>query len=244
MPKKTVQILNQEFYHIIKRGIKPQKTFLDQEDHLRCINSFLVFNDKEPAPWQSRGFWQKYNQPPEFLTQTDYTPRKPLVEIHAFALMPNHFHLLVRQLVENGVQIFMQKLGGYSQYFNQKYDREGSLFPDRYKIVHIGDEGQLKNTFIYICTNPLALIEFGWKDWKVKNPSKAIKFLEEKYRWSSNWDYFGRKNFPQITTREFFLELLGGGQGVRKEILSWIEFKNEIFKDEEKLKKLQQITLE
>ena len=236
MPRRNIQIVNQEFYHIVKRGVEQRKTFLDDEDHLRCVNSFLVFNDKNPAPWQSRIFWDKRS--PRFLTQTDYTSKKPLVEIHAFTLMPNHFHLLVRQLIENGIQLFMQKLGGYSQYFNQKYGREGGLFPDRYKIIHIETEHQLKNTFVYIWTNSVALVESGWKEWKVKNPSQAIKFLEEKHRWSSNWDYLGKKNFPQVTKRDFFLELFEGKQGIRKEIKSWIEFKNEILRDEEKLKEV------
>ena len=236
MPKRNIEIVNQEFYHIVKRGVEQRKIFLDDDDHFRCVNSFLVFNDKNAAPWKFRPFWDKRS--PRFLAQTDYLPKEPLVEIHTFTLMPNHFHLLVRQLVENGIQLFMQKFGGFSQYFNRKYGREGGLFQDRYKIIHIKTEEQLMNTFVYICTNPLSLIEPGWKEWKVKNPSRAIKFLEKEYRWSSNWDYFGKKNFPQVTSRKFFLELLGGREGVRKEIESWIKFKNEIFKSKEKLEKI------
>ena len=236
MPKREIQIMNQEFYHIVKRGVEQRKIFLDGEDYLRCVNSFLVFNDRSPTPWQSRIFWDKYS--PRFLTQTDYRPQEPLLEIHAFTLMPNHFHLLVRQLIEGGIQIFMQKLGGYSQYFNQKYKRKGALFQGRYKIVHIDNEQQLKNVFVYISTNQVAIIEPTWKQWRVRRPSYAFEFLKERYRWSSNWDYFGRKNFPQVIKREFFLELLGGKKGIEKEIRSWIEFKNDIFNQEAELKRV------
>lgn len=237
MPRRIIQLANQEFYHIIKRGIDGRKIFPDSEDYLRCINSLLVFNDKELTPWQYRTFWSKRS--PESLAHSNYAPKTPLIEIHAFALMPNHLHLLVRQIIEKGIQIFMQKLGGFSRYFNRKYERKGTLFQDRYKIIHIEAESQLKNNFVYIHTNPIALVEPEWKDWKVKNPSKAINFLEKEYRWTSLGDYLGKQNFPRVATRDFFLELLGGEKGVREEIHSWIEFKNEIFKDEEKLREIQ-----
>ena len=129
--------------------------------------------------------------------------------------MPNHFHLLVQQLTEKGIEFFMQKIGGYSRFFNKKYRRAGTLFQDRYKIVHIKTEDQLKNNFVYIHTNPVGLIEPEWKEWKVRDAGKAIRFLEEEYSWSSHQDYLGKRNFPSITNREFFLNLFGGERNKR-----------------------------
>jgi hypothetical protein len=130
--------------------------------------------------------------------------------------------LLVRQLQENGIALFMQKLGGYSWYFNKKYKRNGTLFQDRYKIVHVKTETQLKNTFAYVHTNPVSLVEPGWKERQIENPERAIEFLEKKCRWSSYWDYLKIENFPAVSVRKFFLELLGETQGIKKEIDSWI----------------------
>ena len=126
MPKRKTQLINGEFYHIVKRGIEERKIFLDDEDCFRFINGLLVFNDKMPAPWKSRAFW--YQRDPASLAKGDYHSKIPLVEVHAFSLMPNHFHLLVCQLVENGISILIQKLGGYSYYFNKKYERVGTLY--------------------------------------------------------------------------------------------------------------------
>lgn len=221
MPRRKIQIVNGEFYHIVKRGVEEREIFLDDEDRFRFINSLLVFNDKTPVSWQSRAFWNLRD--PDSLTQS-YRPKIPLMEIHAFVLMPNHFHILARQLTEKGISILMNKLGGYSYYFNKKYKRDGILFQDRYKIIHIEDETQLKNNFIYIHTNPVALTEVEWKNWKVKNPQKAIKFLEE-YRWSSYCDYLARENFPLVIEQEFFLKLFGGKEGIQKEVDSWVLFK-------------------
>lgn len=228
MPRRKIQFVNGEFYHIVKRGVEEREIFLDNEDRFRFVNSLLVCNDKMPTPWQSRSFW--HQRAPDSLSRGDYRPKIPLVEIHAFALMPNHFHLLVRQLLENGIVLLMQKLGGYSYYLNKKYERVGTLFQDRYKTIHIETQKHLKNNFVYIHTNPIALIESEWKNWKAENSQKIIKFLEEEYCWSSYWDYIGKKNFLSSIERDFFLKLFNGEEKIKQEINSWINFKAANFK--------------
>lgn len=225
MPLRNLQLATNEFYHIVKRGVEEREIFLDDEDHFRFMNSLLVFNDKKPAPWNVRAFWEQRD--PSSLG--DYVSEDPLVEIHAFVLMKNHFHLLVRQLIENGITDFMRKLGGYSYYFNKKYQRVGTLFQGRFKAVLVKTEDQLKNVFVYIHTNPLEIIEFNWKEEGIKNPQKALQFLEE-YRWSSYPHYLGRENFSNVTNREFFLKILGGEKGYKKEVESWVLYKADINK--------------
>lgn len=209
-----------EFYHLVKRGVEERKIFLDDEDRLRFINSLLVFNDVEPTPWDNRAFWQQRGQS----SLQNYRPKKPLVEILVFALMGNHFHILVRQLTEKGTTDFMRKLGGYSYYFNKKYDRVGPLFQGRFKAVRIKTESQLRNTFVYIHVNPIEIIEPGWKEKGIKNPQKTLQFLE-KYRWSSYPDYIGGKNFPTVIKKEFFLKILDGEKGCKKEVENWVLYK-------------------
>jgi len=235
MPRRKTQLINDEFYHIVKRSVEERKIFLDNEDRFRFVNGLLVFNDKRPTPWDSRAFW--HQRDPDSLTKS-YRLKHPLVEIHTFTLMPNHFHLLVRQLTDNGIATLMNKIGGYSYYFNKKYGRVGTLFQDRYKVKAIKTDIQLRNTFVYIHNNAIGLIEPRWKEWQVENFQKAVHFLENKYRWSSYWDYIGKSNFPQVTFRDFFLEVFGGIEKIKQEINSWIQFKNEIFKDKERLKEI------
>ena len=143
--------------------------------------------------------------------------------------MPNHFHLLVRQLVVGGISKFMKKLnGGYGGYFNRKYRRKGYVFQDRFTAVHIKNEEQLKVVFVYVHTNPISLIEPKWKEIGIKNPEKAIDFLENKYRWSSYPDYIGKKNFPSVTDREFMLKIMGEEQGCKEFVEGWIRYKGKI----------------
>ena len=150
-------------------------------------------------------------------------PRKLLVEIMAFCLMPNHFHLLVRQKQDKGISSFMQKLGtGYAMYFNQKYKRSGVLFQGKFKAVLIKNESHFIHLPYYIHCNPLDLAAPGWRERDIKDYKKAVRFLEQ-YRWSSHLDYMGRKNFPSVTQRDFLLKFFGGTEGYRKGIFSWLK---------------------
>ncbi|TSC94757.1 MAG: hypothetical protein CEN87_291 [Parcubacteria group bacterium Licking1014_1] len=225
MPIRNIQFAKDEFYHIVKRGVEERKIFLDDEDRLRFINSLLVFNDDSPAPWNVRAFWEQRDP----ASLTNYKPKNSLVEIHAFTLMDNHFHLLLKQIKEKGVSIFMNKLGGYSYYFNKKYRRVGPLFQGRFKAILIKTDEQLENTFIYVSTNPIGIIETNWKEIGIKNPQKASKFLEE-YKWSSYLDYLSKRNFPSVINMNFFLGLFGGAEGCKAKIDSWINYKAEIIK--------------
>ena len=169
--------------------------------------------------------------------------RDPLVEILAFCLMPNHIHLLVRQLKENGISKFVQKVAsGYAAYFKNKYKIKlrGHFFQDRFSAVHINTEDQLRTVFVYIHSNPVLLIEPEWKEKGIENLERTINFLEE-YKWSSYRDYLGKQNFPSVTERNFILNVMGGAEGCRKWVEDWLKFKKEIRK---LMKKFESLSLE
>jgi putative transposase len=176
---------------------------------------------------------------PQYIKKGKREPRKILVEILAFCLMPNHYHLLLRQKRENGIVNFMQKLGtGYTMYFNQKYNRVGGLLQGRFKAVIVNKEEYFIHLPYYIHLNPLDLIMSKWQEGRIKNFNKAIKFLEN-YRWSSYLDYIGKKNFPSVTQRGFLLEFFGGEKEYRKATKKWLK---EI--DLEKIGEIREIILE
>ncbi|MBI4114442.1 MAG: transposase [Candidatus Niyogibacteria bacterium] len=113
--------------------------------------------------------------------------------------MPNHFHMMMRQLQENGVSIFLQRLQmSHSKYFNKVYKRVGVLFGGRFKAVHIGDDEQFTHVSRYIHLNPLELFDPQWKGrGYVVDKEEAMKFLKA-YTWSSMPDYLG--NITQFSS--------------------------------------------
>lgn len=233
------QFTKNQIYHIYNRGVEKRDVFTEDENYLRFIHDLFEFNDENPAPNLTYHLTYKKEQYKE--VELPYIvkkgPRKLLVEILVFTLMPNHFHLLLRQKKENGIVKFMQKLGtGYTNYFNKKYDRVGSLFQGRFKAVLINEEAHFTHLPFYIHTNPLDLNYGNGSsasiDWR-----RQMEFLEN-YRWSSFLDYIGKKNFPSLTSREFLLEFWSGEKEYRKEIGKWLRERDE------NIDNIKEITLE
>jgi putative transposase len=252
MPHEKRQFENGEIYHITIRRIGNELLFGDEQDYFRGIFSIYEFNNANPviirdrrkarAQFKLRLQLLQGGRGQTSVKNTEVCPlylemdqRDRLVEILAFCLMPNHIHLLVRQLVDNGISKFMQKCGsGYAVYFKEKYQikLKGHFFQDRFNAVHIETDEQLRVVFVYIHTNPLALIEPSWKEKGIANPKRAIEFLENEYRWSSYFDYLGKKNFPSIIEAEksFLAEVMGGAKGCQQAVRDWVQHKGEIAK--------------
>lgn len=226
---------NNQIYHIYNRGVEKRPVFLEKNNYLRFSGNLFDFNNtvsvlpsnvrfmlRKPATANTDNLIHCL----EVQLLNSVMKRKPLVEILAFCLLPNHFHLLLRQLTDGGIVKFMQKLGtGYTNYFNQKYDRVGSLFQGRFKATLIQKESHFLYMPYYIHLNPLDLIESQWREGKINNVSKAIKFLEN-YRWSSFQDYIGKLNFPLVTQRNFLLKSFGKKTEYKRATMQWLKKMN------------------
>lgn len=172
-----------DIFHVLNRGVDKRKIFLDNQDYFRFIHDLFEFNNQERVNTVFYSFY-KFNDI-GCRNISDRKPRKLLVDIHAFCLMPNHYHLLLSSKVENGIPKFMKKINmGYAKYFNEKYKRKGTLFESRYKSILITEHAHFLHLPYYIHLNPLDLKFPLWREKKLKNYEEAMIFLE-KYRWSS-----------------------------------------------------------
>jgi len=200
-----------EIYHILNRGVDKRNIFLEDGDYIKFIHDLYEFNDEDPAPHPK-------TRPYVIIKKK----RKLIVELLSFVLMPNHFHLLLIPKIKNGVYLFMKKLGsGYARYFNEKYQRTGTLFEKRYKRILITKESHFIHLPYYIHCNPLDLKYPEWRKRELKDLKGAIDFLSS-YRWSSHLDYCGKNNFPSVTQRKFLLDYFGGEKEYQKSIKEWL----------------------
>ena len=234
MAQRKIKFINGEVYHIVIRAIDGIKLFQDKQDYLRMIHDLFEFNDINSVLSNFRvNYSRRANVTRKdlvTLTERLSRKRKLLVEILAFCLMPNHVHLVIRQVQNDGISKFMQKLGGYVLYFNKKYDRKGHLFQNKFQAVHIRTNDQLRTVFVYVHSNPIAIIFPGWKEKGIEDFKKAVDFIEN-YKWSSYLDYLGKSNFPSITNREFFKKVIGDAKECREFVNDWLKYKREISKD-------------
>jgi putative transposase len=210
-----------EIYHVLNRSMDKRKIFLDKQDYFRFIHDLFEFNDQKPVESSFYHFQKaQYN---DLEGRYIREPRKLLVDIYAFCIMPNHYHLLLSPKIDNGISWFMQKLGaGYVKYFNKKYKRKGTIFEGRYKSILIDKQNHFYNLPYYIHLNPLDIEFPEWRDRKLKDYNKAIEFLSN-YRWSSHLDYSGKNNFPSVTNREFLLDVFGGEEKYKDSINKWLK---------------------
>jgi putative transposase len=216
------KIIAGDFYHVLNRGVDKRNIFMDDQDYFRFIHDMYEFNDIEPPNSGLRYSFDKLVKNKGY-TDKERKTRKLLVDILAFSLMPNHYHLLLRPKSDNGIFLFMKKLNmGYAKYFNEKYERKGALFEGRYKAVHVKRGAHFNYLPLYIHFNPLDLYMPEWRKSGVRNSKKALEYLEN-YRWSSHLDYIGKKNFPSITQRDFILKCFGGKEEYLKTVIDWLK---------------------
>lgn len=220
-----------EFYHVFNRGVEKRDVFVDDEDHLRFTHDLYEFNDEDLVvnfghfidSQVIKGF-PIDEAIQNFREMVRSKKRKLLVDIICFCLMPNHFHLVVRPLVKNGLSIFMQKLGtGYTKYFNHKYQRVGSLFQGTYKAKRIPDDIYFMHCTGYVHRNPLDLMPFDGKRKGRRFRESSGNFLR-KFRWSSYPDSIGEKNFSSVTNMDFLMKMFNNDfQLYEKFVLDWTE---------------------
>ena len=191
-----------EFYHVLNRGINKNVVFREDGDRMRFIKSLYVFNDFRPTP---NGITQHK------LWMDESRKRNCLIHIHAWCLMHTHYHLLVTPIDDNldNLSLFMKKLnGGYAKFFNEKYERSGYFWQGKYKKIQIERDNQFMYIPYYIHLNPLDIKFKEWREGALSDFSAAEKFLDS-YKWSSWYDYTGRKNFPSILYKDVLGEILG-----------------------------------
>lgn len=167
MPRRNDPLINGEYYHIYNRGVNKMPIFQDLRDYKRFYKSITYYQIKGPKPSFSR-----FNP---ILHKLDLNNK--IVEIIAYCFMPNHYHLLLRQIEENGITEFMGKIGNsYTKYTNIKRGRVGPIFQGEFKSVLIESNEQLLHLSRYIHLNPLV---------------SGITDSLGKYVWSSYPEYLG-----------------------------------------------------
>lgn len=149
MPSRKIPLIEGEFYHIYNRGVDKRDVFQDKEDIDRFIQSIIEFNVIDPI----RSLFENSLHKKKTILRNSI-PQDKLVEIMAYCLNPNHYHFILKQVSEKGIEKFMHKVGtGFTNYFNAKNERTGALFQGKFKSIHINKDQYLTNLSAYVNLN-------------------------------------------------------------------------------------------
>src|SRR3989344_6847069 len=155
MPLRKTPLANGEYYHLYNRGVALQPTFLTKRGYERFLFCLKYYRFRN-LPFKLSRLLQISKDERESIIKSLVKADDKSVELVAFCLMPNHFHILIRQLTEGGISQFMKQItDSYTRYFNTKLDRVGPLFQGAFKAVHIENNDQLIHVSRYIHLNPL-----------------------------------------------------------------------------------------
>jgi putative transposase len=212
------------YFHIYNRGSDKRIIFMDKWDYERFLFCLKEFNTEKRVNIRDLKETRANSTPTSKVgvsptlevgvvgVQADI---HKLVEIFCFCLMPNHYHLILKESIEGGTAKFMNKLNaGYTKYFNLKYKRSGHLFQGKYKSKEINADFYLTYLTGYIHLNP--------------------KFPEQ-YKYSSYLDYLGKKKTDFLDFRPEELEI---------KIEDYDKFITDLKNNKEALKKVEAISLE
>jgi len=146
--------LENSYYHIYNRGVEKRLIFQDLEDYsvfLSYLKNYLIFKDVSKLQQNLSNKEITYKEKDKIVKQIRLNNFSDEITLIAYALMPNHFHFLVKQKNSGSIDTFMNSLGTrYTMYFNRKYKRVGHLYQGVYKAVNISSDEQLLHLSRYI----------------------------------------------------------------------------------------------
>ena len=165
---RILKIVPGEYYHIFNRATIKQVIFHDFGDYARFL--FLILYLQAPIKILHIGrlvkdFTKCCGQSSALTTgYEEEVMKKRMIELVAFCLMPNHFHLIIKGLEEGGIATYMHRvLTAYAKYYNTKYNKSGHVFQGPYRAVHIKDDRQLLYLSTYIHRNPSEIFKWRYK---------------------------------------------------------------------------------
>ncbi len=161
MPRRFHLLVNKEIYHVFNRSVGNEILLSNKRNlqHILDLVDYYRYSQKiRYSQFQTliKDFKKTY--------ENNFRNQLPLVEIYAYAFMPNHYHFLLRQLQDNGIETFIRILqNSFAKYFNIKYDRHGALFQSTFKARRVETDEEFVHVSRYIHLNPVTsfMIDFN-----------------------------------------------------------------------------------
>ncbi|MDO8594905.1 MAG: transposase [bacterium] len=203
------------YVHVCNRGVRRMPIYRQKSDLWRLLFNLFYLNSAHVSEnWARELEEQDKDAMKNFVWLEKWGPRVPLVSILAYTIMPNHFHLLLKEVKTGGISRFMHKFSmGYAKFINTKYKESGSLFQGRYRSKTVDDDTYFQHVAAYVMTkNPMELHDGGLKAAMHNFESAWQQAIE--YPFSSLAEYAEKRTTP-ILEKELLGELFPSGKSFK-----------------------------
>ena len=214
MPSRFTPLVQNYYYHVFNRGVNKRPIFKSKYEYNRFLLLLRFYNSPEYPVKFSKFIKLSVDQRKEIWNRLGR--EKTHTNILSFCLMPNHFHLLLRQNSENGISKLLGNLqNSYARYFNIKNERIGPLFQGQFKAVKIDEEEQLLHVSRYIHLNPYS--------------SAIVKKIQdlENYEWSSLREYISNVPF-ELCSKESITTNFKNPENYKKFVFDNADYQKEL----------------
>jgi len=215
MPYRKTPLVNNYFYHLLNRGVGKKPIFKTNNDYQRVLEIINFY--RFPKPPLRFSYFLLLSSKDKQIFLEKIKQQKPLVEIISFCLMPNHVHLLLKQVSDKGISLFMSNWqNSYARYFNIKYKQKGYLFESTFKAIIIEKDDLLWHISRYIHLNPSS------------SSLVSINNLKN-YLWSSFPEYLGKIE-PFFTKTDLILSHFRGRKDYREFVFNQAAYQKKLQK--------------
>lgn len=202
------------YYHIFNRGVEKRTVFENKTQYRHLLNAITYYMLDIKNLKYSYFLELTISERNKIVYLANQNPKQP-VKLISYCLMPNHFHLLLRQECDNGISNFLRKItDSYTKYFNLKNNRVGPLFQGKFKSRIIESDSHLLHISRYIHLNPYT-----------NGITKTIE-ENENYAWSSIREYI--KNDQLICDGSIILSIIGGADNYKNFVTDQADYQRSL----------------
>lgn len=212
MPIRKELLVNGEIYHVYNRSVGNLEIFSAKREFFRSFDLLNYYRFEQPLKF-SKFKTLSWKNKKNYLEKIKKS--SPLVEIYAYAIMPDHYHILLKQLKDQGIKNFISDFqNGFAKYFNIKNESRGSLFVNPFKAKRITSDQIFTHLCRYIHLNPVT--------------SYLIKFESLKtHPMTSFPHYFGIEGKGLVNT-EFLLKMFGSKDSYYKFVANQEDYQKKL----------------
>lgn len=212
--KRNVIFAENEVYHVFNRSVANEPIFVKKKDINRTLDLVGFYRYEQNLRFS---FFERLAAEEKKSYLNWLSRKKPIVEIYAYSIMPNHFHFLVKQNSKNGVQKFLSYFqNSFAKFFNIKNKRFGPLFTRPFKAKHVSAEEELLHLSRYIHLNPVTAYLMEYPDLKENN--------------LTSYPFYLKKEKEGFVNTEMILGLVGSTKNYEKFVANQVDYQRKLSK--------------